>query len=299
MNPYASLAYGALVGVGMTMMIAGWWPAPLAPPSAAVIPGPIAEPEPSRPLPAVLRAPVRWWHTEAAPPLVEALGLAKFAADLAMIDQTPAGLAARKVGCAVAGLATPTVLGAVLLLAGLPLPFGIPVLAGVIAAAALFFVPDLQVRAQADAARASMRAAAGVFLELVALERAADAGATEALDRAAQVGASREFDRIRDALLRAELAGQPAWTGLTHLAERTGVVALGDVADIMRLSAADGAAVYTTLRARAASLRTQMLTAATAKANAASEHMIVPVALLGVAFMALLGYPAFAQILFG
>ena len=299
MNPYASLAFGALVGVGLTMMVAGRWPAPAAPRTTALIPEPIAEPESSRPLPALLRAPVRWWNAEVAPSLVESLGLAKFAADLAMIDQTPAGLAARKVGCAVAGLATPTVLGAVPLLAGLPLPFGIPVLAGVIAAAALFFVPDLQVRARAGASRASMRAAAGVFLELVALERAADAGATEALDRAAQVGSSREFDRIRDALLRAELAGQPAWTGLTHLAERTGVVELGDVADIMRLSAADGAAVSTTLRARAASLRTQLLTAATAKANAASEHMIVPVALLGIAFMALLGYPAFAQILFG
>ena len=36
-----------------------------------------------------------------------------------------------------------------------------------------------------------------------------------------------------------------------------------------------------------------------ARANAASEHMIVPVALLGIAFMALIGYPAFARILFG
>ena len=58
-------------------------------------------------------------------------------------------------------------------------------------------------------------------------------------------------------------------------------------------------AVYATLRARAASLRTQLLTASAAQANTASEHMIVPVALLGIAFMALIGYPAFARILFG
>ena len=82
-------------------------------------------------------------------------------------------------------------------------------------------------------------------------------------------------------------------------AQRTSVPELGDLADITRLSGQDGAAVYATLRARAASLRTQLLTAGTAKANAASEHMIVPVALLGVAFMALIGYPAFARILFG
>jgi ribosome-interacting GTPase 1 len=67
----------------------------------------------------------------------------------------------------------------------------------------------------------------------------------------------------------------------------------------MRLSGHDGAAVYGTLRARAASLRTQLLSATAAEANAASEHMTVPVALLGVAFMALIGYPAFARILTG
>jgi len=70
-------------------------------------------------------------------------------------------------------------------------------------------------------------------------------------------------------------------------------------ADIMRVAGHDGAAVYTTLRARAASLRTQLLTTATAQANAASEHMVVPVSLLGLCFMALLAYPAFIRIIFG
>jgi hypothetical protein len=37
----------------------------------------------------------------------------------------------------------------------------------------------------------------------------------------------------------------------------------------------------------------------TAKANAASEHMVVPAALLGIAFMALIAYPALTRILFG
>lgn len=297
MNPYVSLALGALAGVGLTMMVAGWWPAPTGTRTVQAADQVTAPPD--RALPWLMAAPMRWWRTQAAPQLVTSLGLAKYGKDLDLIDQTPATLAARKVGYAIGGLAIPPALAVVLALAGAELPFGIPVIAGVILAAAAFFVPDTQVRTRSEEARASMRAAAGVFLELVALERAADAGATEALDRAAQVGSSPQFDRIRDALLRAELAGEPAWTGLTHLADRTGVVEFGDVADIMRLSAGDGTAVYTTLRARAASLRTQLLTAATAKANTASEHMIVPVALLGIAFMALLGYPAFAQILFG
>ena len=74
---------------------------------------------------------------------------------------------------------------------------------------------------------------------------------------------------------------------------------LGDVADIMRLSGEDGAAVYATLRARATSLRTALLNADTARSNAASEHMVVPVALLGLTFMVLLGFPALYRIVFG
>ena len=67
----------------------------------------------------------------------------------------------------------------------------------------------------------------------------------------------------------------------------------------MRLSGQDGAAVYATLRARATSLRTALTTQAAAAANAASEHMVIPVAALGLVFMALVGYPAFARIVFG
>lgn len=74
---------------------------------------------------------------------------------------------------------------------------------------------------------------------------------------------------------------------------------LGDLAEIMRGAGQEGAAVHSTLRARAGSLHTQLLTAATAKANAASEHMAVPVSLLGLCFMALLAYPAFIRIMFG
>ena len=99
--------------------------------------------------------------------------------------------------------------------------------------------------------------------------------------------------------MRAQLAGLPSWQGLIQLSERLRLPELDDVADIMRASGEDGAAVYATLRARAASLRGALRADEAAAANAASEHMIVPVAFLGVAFMALLGYPAFARILFG
>ena len=231
--------------------------------------------------------------------LVDAFGLRRYRADLDLVGETPETLAVRKLGYGLLGLLFPPVLVAVMALIGVVPPVAIPVLVSVVLGATLFMVPDLDVRRRATAARHELRRTVCAYLELVALERAGDAGAVEALERAATVADSPAFVRIRDALTRAQLAGVPPWSGLSTLAEQVGVAELGDLADIMRLSGEDGAAVYTTLRARAASLRSQLLSADAAAANAASEHMIVPVALLGIAFMALIGYPAFARILFG
>ena len=205
----------------------------------------------------------------------------------------------RKVGFGLLGPGVPAALATLMGVIGLRLPWPVPALAAVVFAAVLFLLPDLDVRRRADAVRVDLRAATAAYLELVALERAADAGAGEALERAATIGATPAFTRIRDALTRARLDGAPAWQGLARLGEASGVAELDDVADIMRLSGQDGAAVYATLRARATSLRTARTTQAAAAANAASEHMVIPVGLLGLVFLALLGYPAFSRIVFG
>jgi hypothetical protein len=291
------LLAGALVGAGLTVVVAGLVPthpdlraalARLDPATAADASGTPGG-----------RGLVEAARAQLLPRAVEGLGLRRFAADLHMVDQTAENLAARKVGYSLLGLAFPTVMALLLAAAGVHPPLAFPAVLALAGAAALFFAPDIDLRRRASRARSDMRRATCVYLELVALERAADSGATEALERAATVGQSREFARIRDALLTAEVTGKPAWAGLHELATATGVAELADLADIMRLSGHDGAAVYGTLRARAASLRTQLLSATAAEANAASEHMTVPVALLGVAFMALIGYPAFARILTG
>jgi hypothetical protein len=243
----------------------------------------------------------RWrtWIGGQLPMLASTLGLNRYRADLDLIGEAPEALALRKVAFGLLGLAFPPVLAAAMAVIGLSLPLAIPGLASLVLGALLFLAPDLDVRRRAAATRAEMRRAVCVYLELVALERVADAGTAEALHRAADIGDGRAFALIRDALLRAQLTGSPPWQGLARLAEELRVPELGDVADIMRLSGEDGAAVYATLRARAASLRSALLTDTAAEANAASEHMIMPVAVLGVTFMVLLGYPAFARILFG
>ena len=299
MSTYLALAAGGLLTGGLTMLAVGLTPARpdlasavhrLLPPAEAPAPEPLDNGA------AALRG---WTARVLLPQAAERLSLRRFAADLRMLDRTVEQLAAQKLGYGMAGLVFPTVLAGLAAAAGVRAPLVVPLAVGLVLAGALFVLPDLVVRREATAARAAMRQAAGAYIDLVALERLSDAGTTEALDRAAAIGDSPEFARLRDALLRAQLAGRPSWAGLTDLAEQTDVVELADLADIMRVAGHDGAAVYATLRARAASLRTQLLTAQVAEANAASEHMVIPVSLLGMCFMALIAYPAFIRILFG
>lgn len=233
----------------------------------------------------------RWWATH-APDLAERLGLGRYAADLAVLDEPPTMLLARKCGYSLLGLAFAPVLATAMSLIGLTLPVAIPAAASLILAAGLFWAPDLDLTRRARTARYELRQTLATYLDLVALERAADAGASEALHRAAAVGDGTWFARLRDTLLHARVATMPPWIELADLGEKLRVPELGDLATLMRMSGEDGAAVYTSLRARADALHTALLAEDTAAANAATEHLVIPVALLGLTFLALLAIPA-------
>ena len=306
------LLAGAFTGTGLALVIAGLRPAPpdlaaalqrldngLASSHPDAANGPLTSNDSS--MASRLASPLVRWLTRRDALAGRAggrLGLARHAADLRLLGESVEQLVVRKLAYGLVGLAFPPVLATLMALIGLRLPWPIPAGAAVVFAAMLFLAPDLDVRQRANAVRDELRRASAAYLELVALERAADAGASEALDRAATIGVTPAFERLQDALTRAHLAGHPSWFGLTQLGEQSGVTELVDIADIMRLSGQDGAAVYATLRARATSLRTAQTTQATAAANAASEHMVIPVGLLGLIFLVLIGYPAFARIVF-
>jgi Flp pilus assembly protein TadB len=164
-------------------------------------------------------------------------------------------------------------------------------------AVGLFLIPDLEVRRKAASARQEFARATSAYLDLTALERAAGAGATQALEQAATVGDSWVFIRLREQLIRARLSGTPPWDGLHQLAVELGLPELSDLADIMRLSGEQGAAVAETLRARSRSLRAALLTAEQTRANEQSERMVMPVAFLGLIFLIILGAPAIVRIL--
>ncbi|MBO1418563.1 hypothetical protein [Streptomyces sp. FH025] len=217
--------------------------------------------------------------------------------ELALIGRSPARFMVHKLLFAAIGLVLPAYLGAMALLMDVGLPFALPLVAGPLLAGLLFFVPDAIVRGEAKEARTEYLHGIAAYLELVALERAADCGPAEALRRAASVGQGTVFRRIRDALERAATDRLPPWAGLDALAAELGLSPLQDVADIMRLSGTDGAAVYDTLRARAKGLRGELLAEDLARANADSERMVAPGAALTLLMTVLIVFPALHQML--
>ena len=219
------------------------------------------------------------------------------AADLAILEMPVEDFWLRKAFMAIFGLLLPLLTAASVTAAGIQLTLVVPAGLGLLLAAGFFFAPDLVVRGQAKEARETFSAAVGAYLDLVALERAADGAPAEALTRAATVADSWPFRRLRQALERARLTGTPPWEMLAAVAGEIGVDDLADLADILAAAGDDGAAVYDALTAKAASLRNRQLAAAKVAANTASEKLTLPVVLLCFGFLLLVCYPGIARVL--
>lgn len=211
--------------------------------------------------------------------------------DLALLGKDRASWIASKVACGLLGLAFPALLAGLAALAGSPLPWSVPTIASLGLGALLFLAPDLVTRVNAAERRADFRLALTSYLDLVALERGAGAGPTEALEAAAEIGDGWAFQRIAAALDAARRSGAAPWAALSGLARETGISELSDVADIAEVAGQEGAKILDTLAARAASMRAQELAADRARAGSRSTTMVIPIALLGAAFLLLMIFP--------
>lgn len=213
------------------------------------------------------------------------------AADLALLGQDRERWFSSKIICGLVGLGVVPALTALIAVAGYRPSWTIPTVLSLALGIGLFFAPDLVTRVNAAERRADFRHALTSYLDLVALQRGAGAGPTEALEAAAQIGGGWAFARIEGALDASRKAGRPPWEGLAALAAETGVVELADLADIAEVAGHEGARILQTLAARAESMRAEALAAARAKAGARSTTMVVPIALLGAGFLLLLIFP--------
>lgn len=293
-----SLALGTGLGIGLWAVAVY-----LFPPRPALRLVLARATEPPRPEPILATGNAGWaarLGRHAVAPL-RALGLPgpRLTPDLAVIGRSSSTHLAEKATLAVAGLVLPTLLGGILTVAGLGLGVGLPVIAGLVLAAAGFVLPDLQVRSEAAKLRAGFRHALSAYLDLVWITLAGGAGVDSALGDSVAIGRGWAFAQIRRALDTARLTRTTPWAALRQLGEELDVTELAELAASVSLAGTEGAKVRTSLAAKAQALRTHQITEAEGDAQAATERMSLPVMALFLGFLAFIAYPALVQVLNG
>lgn len=155
-----------------------------------------------------------------------------------------------------------------------------------------FYVPEWSLTSQAAEARKAFRHAYGGYLDLVNVMLAAGSGPESALQTAADSGSGWAFAEIRGALARARRTRQSVADAFGELGRELEITELEELAASMALVGRQGARVRSSLATKADALRAQQMAETEAEADSATERMTLPVALLLLAFLILLGYPA-------
>jgi len=172
---------------------------------------------------------------------------------------------------------------------------GIAVIALSVGLVAGWFYARVDLRADAARARREFGHALAAYLELVTILMAGGAGVETAMFDAVDVGRGPAFRHLRSALSAAQARREPPWRTLGELGDRLGVIELQEVEASMAL-AGGGARVRDSLVAKANGLRMKDLAAVETEAQARSETMVLPVALMFAGFLVLIGYPALAAL---
>lgn len=212
--------------------------------------------------------------------------------DLQIVGRSAEQQAIRKLAAAGILAVLPMVAATGAVLAGLDVGVGVAVLPAVALAAGGFVVPDLELRGLADERRKAFVHALSGYLDVTAVLLAGGAGTETALAAAARTADDWPHRMLRAALDRCRLTGRTPWSVFAELGDELAITELSQLAASLELAGAHGARVRATLAERAVGLRASQLSAVEARARAATEQMSVPVALLAVAFMLFVGFPA-------
>ncbi len=216
--------------------------------------------------------------------------------DLRILQMSRGAFLLNRVVAATAALLIGPLYTLVFRLIGLSLPFAATMLFGLIMAGLAWFAMGVLVHDRAVRRRREMRYAMVGFLTLVALNRAAGRAMGQSLERAANSSRSWPFRMISQRMVAAVRGGTSEWAGLAELSTELGVEELADIADIADLANHAGAGVYSTLMARATSLRRELLARERESAAAASKNLALPRVLLTVTMAAFLIFPALLRL---
>lgn len=223
----------------------------------------------------------------------------RLTADLALLGRTPARHTLDKLSYAVlfAGLALiPAVLFPFL---DVGVPFVTTVLGVMLFAALGWVYPDVDVRSRSIAARRAWAQALTVFVDIVGIALAGGAGVEDALMVAARAGSGPQFERLDATLRAAQTRRRKLWHALDDLGSQADILPLRELASAVDLAAESGSRIRETLLAKAEAMRIRQLTDAEADAQKASETMGVAPALMAIAAVVLIGYPAVARFIGG
>jgi Flp pilus assembly protein TadB len=218
-------------------------------------------------------------------------------ADLAMLDRNVESFLATKVLLAAFG----AVFGPLVFLGlweiGINLPVAVPVWLALLFTAVFFFIPDLEIKGQAQEKRRDFRRVLGAYLDLVAMNLAGGRGLPEALMTASEISDGWALRRIRNTLTNARVTGISQWTALSRLGDDLNVDELKDLGAALALVAEDGAKVRESLAARAETMRHREMSEIEGAAGAKSQSMLIAQMLLCAGFMVFLLYPAVSRVL--
>jgi Flp pilus assembly protein TadB len=214
---------------------------------------------------------------------------------LALAGISPHVWARDKLLGAAVGLAVPLAVWAALATLGL----GLPPTVGLVAlacSAAGFFLPDLRLREQVAQRRKAFQYALSAYLDLVNVILAGGGGIETALVAAADAGEGWAFGKLRHALHRAQRINQPLWTAFDDLGAELGVAELRDLASAIGLAGAQGARIRASLAVKADTLRSRQIAETEAAAEATTERMNLPTAVLLLGFLIFIVFPAVTAI---
>lgn len=214
---------------------------------------------------------------------------------LALAGITAEAWARDKLIGATGGLAVPLLVWVALTTIGIQVPpaVGVLVLAGGVAG---WFLPDLKLKEQVEQRRKAFQYALSAYLDLVNVILAGGGGIETALVAAADAGDGWAFARLRHALHRAQRINQPLWTAFDDLGAELGVAELRDLASSIGLAGAQGARIRASLAVKADTLRSHQIAETEAAAEATTERMNLPTAVLLLGFLIFIVFPAVTAI---
>ena len=282
---------GAAVGLGLLLIVLGVRPRPVrAPSSASAGPGRSDDGDSSAVQVAARRAAARIGQ--------DLHSKALLSQDARMVGRDLQTHALHKMAGLVLGAVSLAFLGIIAnTLRGQGLSLMIIVAAAGAGALGGWWLPDSILKTEADKERALFQQVTESWLELVAQLVTAGADTFAALTRAASYSEQPGFVVIRDALRVAAASGEPPWAGLRKLSEERRLRFLDPFCSALELAGTTGAGSRQAILAQVESARSKAMLEADAAAASSGEKMGAPLALIGGAFMILMGYPPMAGIL--